>query len=342
MEKNFVGLVTDFVGDFLDNEDNSSNVGNWLSGAMTKFMPEMSADEASKNSKTIVDTVRNLNDKLRSVQQAVSPQSWFREEFNELTQNCSIAEKGKMLSQAFNGLSEAESNFTGETAETAGEIPDDAWNNFTLMQMASDVVKKSGKVALESLASHSTDAIQQTVEGVIPMEKIKNTLTTSSIGTAVDTGVKCAASGAALIAQKKGWLKNFIPADAGVQEIANIAVGAVENVKIFLSVGSGNCSTEEAIDRVQRNFIARTVDFLAVSSPSIGRKIGSVFGPHGAVIGEAIGRGVSFLAKTDAREFFEKGLNKVCTGARNLVSKGKAAVKAGVNKVKNAFKSLFS
>ncbi|MCM1060330.1 MAG: hypothetical protein NC452_08545 [Eubacterium sp.] len=331
--ENFVHLVTDFVGDFLSNEDNSANVGKWLGGAMTKFMPEMSADEANSASDIIVNTVKSLNAKIQAVQQADSAEKWFRDEFNSQTETLSPAEKGKILSQAFNGFAEAESGFTGEPAEAAGGIADNAWDNFSLLQMSTDVMKKAGEAALYSLAGSAGEVVKQGIEGVVSVEGAAEALA-SSVGTAADTGVKCAASGAALIAHKKGWFKKFLPVDASVQEIANIAVGAVENVKTFFAVGKGLCSTEEAIDRVQRTVVARAVDFLAVNSPAIGTSIGAIFGPTGAAIGNAIGNGISFLAKTDAREFFVKGLNKVATAARTVVSKAKDKLKAGLNKIK--------
>lgn len=333
MENNFIHLVTDFVGDFLSNENNSANVGSWLSGAITKFMPNMSAEEAGKTSGIIVDTVKGLNEKIQAVQQADNTEDWFRDEFNKQTESLSAAEKGKILSQAFNGFAAAESGFTGEPAEVAVEIAENEWDNFSLIQMTSDVLKKSGETALRSLAYNAGEAIQQGIEGVVSVEGAAEALA-SSVGTAVDTGVKCAASGAALIAQKNGWFKKFLPVDATVQEITNIAVGAVENVKTFFAVGKGICSAEEAAERVQRTVVARTVDFLALNSPTIGAAIGAVFGPAGAEIGYTIGQGVSFLAKTDAREFFEAGLNKVCTKAREVVSKVGNKVKSGFNKLK--------
>lgn len=332
MGNNFIGLVTDFVGDFLSNDDNSENVGGWLSGAITKFMPNMSKEEADSTGETIVSTVKSLNERIKSVQQASNPETWFREEFNRQNASLSDAEKGKLLTQAYNGFAEAESGFTGERAEAAGEIADNAWDNFSLLQMTSDVVKKSGTVALQSLAYNTGEVIQQSIENAVP-ENILPSFT-SAVGTAVDTGVKCAASGAALIAHKKGWLNGIIPENSTVQEITNIAVRAVENLKTFLAVGSGECSTEEAINRVQKTVVARAVDFLAVNSPAIGAGIGSIFGPAGAAVGAKIGTAVSFLAKTDAREFIEAGLNTVCSAARNVVSKVKDKVKAGLNRIK--------
>lgn len=340
MENNFIHLVTDFVGDFLSNEDNSANVGNWLSGAMTKFMPNMSAEEANMASSIIVKTVNSLNEKIQAVQQADNTEDWFRDEFNKGTADFSAAEKGKILTEAYNGLSNAESGFTGEVQEPAEKISEEEWDNFSLLQMTSDVLKKSGETALRSLAYNAGEAIQQSIDGATPIKSAADALA-SSVGTAIDTGLKCAASGAALIAQKKGWLKNFLPVDATVQEITNIAVGAVENVKTFFAVGSGACSTEEAIDRIQRTVVARAVDFLAVNSPTIGASIGAVFGPAGAEIGYTIGQGISYLAKTDAREFFEAGMNNVCTAARTIASKVgnkiKNTAKAGIEKIKSIF-----
>ena len=92
----------------------------------------------------------------------------------------------------------------------------------------------------------------------------------------------------------------------------------------------------QAINRVQKTVVARAVDFLAVNSPAIGAGIGSIFGPAGAAVGAKIGTAVSFLAQTDAREFIEKGLNKVCSAARNVVSKIKDKVKAGFNRIRES------
>ena len=334
MENNVMRLVTDFVGDFLNDENNSANIEGWLSGTITKFMPDMSAEEANTASRTILNTVTSLNNRIQAVQQADNAETWFRDEFNKQTDSLSADEKGKILSQAFNGFSAAESGFTGEAEEKAAEIADNEWDNFSLLQMSSDVLKKSGEAALQSLAYNAGDMIQQSIEGVVPIS-VKGAFT-SAIGTAVDTGIKCAASGAALIAQKKGWLTKFLPATATVQEITNIAVGAMENVKTFLSVGSGACSVVDAIDRIQRNVIARAVDFLAVNSPMIGEKIGMIFGPGGAAAGRTVGTGLSFLAQTDAREFIEAGLNKVATAARSVVSKIGDKVKSGFNKIKES------
>lgn len=335
MEKNIIHLAADFIGDFFKNENNSENIGGWLNGAMTRFMPEMSAEEAESAGSIILDTVNRLNDRMKAAQQADDAEIWFKEEFDKQTEALSDPEKGKLLSQAFDGFSAAESGFTGEEAEKAPEIPDVEWDNFSLLQMSSDVLKKSGEAALQSLAGNAGDVLKQGIEGIAEdnTDKVEAALT-SAIGTAADTGVKCAASGAALIAQKKGWLKNYIPAEATVQEVTNIAVGAVENVKTFLDLGSGRCSAVEAVDRIQRNVIARTVDFLAVKSPDIGEKIGMVFGPAGAAVGRAIGTGVSFLAQTDAREFIEAGLNKIADTARSFLAKAADTARSGLNKVK--------
>lgn len=337
MENNFLGLVTRCLNDFFENDGNCSDTEKWLGITITKFLPDMPENEALENSREIVDTVNSLNIRLQSAQQASDIEQWFREELDKQTENCSDAEKGKILSQAFNGLSEAESGFTGEDPEKATEIPDDEWDNLSVIQMSSDVVKKCGKAALNSLAAYS-DTADEPAKDAVPNEKLKNALV-SSIGTAVDTGVKCAASGAVFIAHKKGLLNKILPANTSVKEITNIAVGAVENIKTFAALGSGKCTTQEAIDRAQRNAVARVVDVVAEKSPAIGRKIGSVFGPVGAAVGETIGRGISYLAKTEVRDFIETGLNKVCTFARNACSKVVSSVKEAFNKVKS---KLFS
>lgn len=339
-------MVTDFVGDYLNEGANSDNMQDWLSGEMTKLMPEMSADEADSTSREIIDSVNDLNGRIKAVQQADNTEDWFRDEFNKETSDFSAAEKGKLLTEAYNGLSNAESGFTGEAPELAEEIPDEEWDNFSLIQMSSDVVKKANVTSLMSVDSdeETEDSIQHGIEECIEIEGAE--IITAETGTDADVGIKCAAAGAVYTAKKKGMLSEELSQNISTRDISNMAVGAVETAKVCINAATGACSAEDAVERIQRVGVARLVDKLADKAPGVCASIGGIFGPQGAAIGLAVGSAISFLARTEVGEFFKNGLNKIATKARKGLAKiGKKVVNGAknlFNKAKSKVKGLFA
>lgn len=339
-------MVTDFVGDYLNEGANSDNMQGWLSGKMTKFIPEMSADEADSTSREIIDSVNDLNGRIKAVQQADNTEDWFRDEFNKETADFSAAEKGKLLTEAYNGLSNAESGFTGEAPEFAEEIPEEEWDNFSLIQMSSDVVKKANVASLMSVASdeETEDSIQQGIEECIEIEGAE--FITSETGSLADVGIKCAAAGAVYAANKMGMLSETLSKNISNRDISNMAVGAVEAARVCINAAAGACSAEDAVERIQRVGVARLVDKLADKAPGVCASIGGIFGPQGAAIGLAVGSAISFLASTEVGEFFKNGLNKIATKARKGLAKiGKKVVNGAknlFNKAKNKVKGLFA
>lgn len=346
VNENVSRMVTDFVGDYLSEGKNSENMQGWLSGEMSKLMPEMSADEADSTSREIIDSVNDLNGRIKSVQQADNTEDWFRDEFNKETSYFSAAEKGKLLTDAYNGLSNAESEFTGEAPRLAEEIPEEEWDNFSLIQMSSDVVKKSNVTSLMSVASdeETEDAIQQGIEECVEIEGAE--VITAETGTPEDVGIKCAAAGAVYAANKKGMMGEVLPKNISTRDISNMAVGAVETAKVCINAAAGACSAEDAAERIQRVGVARLVNMLADKAPGVCARIGGIFGPQGAAIGLAVGGAISFLARTEVGEFFKNGLNKIATKARKGLAKVGKKIKDGVknfgNKVKSKFKGHFA
>ncbi|MDE5577464.1 MAG: hypothetical protein K2J11_08770, partial [Oscillospiraceae bacterium] len=286
------------------------------------------------------------NGRIKAVQQADNTEDWFRDEFNKETADFSAAEKGKLLTEAYNGLSNAESGFTGEDPELAKEIPDEEWDNFSLIQMSSDVVKKANVTSLMSVASdeETEDSIQQGIEECIEIEGAD--VITAETGTPADVGIKCAAAGAVYAAKKKGMLSEELSKNTSTRDISSMAVGAVETAKVCINAAAGACSAEDAVERIQRVGVARLVNMLADRAPNVCATIGGVFGPQGAAIGLAVGSAVSFLAKTEVGEFFKRGLNKIATKARKGLAKVGKKIKDGVmnfaSKIKSKVKGIFA
>ncbi len=348
--ENISDVVTDFVGDYLKNENASDNMQGWLSGKMTEIIPDISADEADSASREIVDSVKELNGRIISVNQAENTEDWFRDEFNKETSDYSAAEKGKLLTEAYNGLSIAESGYTGEEPAIAEEIPEEEWDNFSLIQMSSDVAKKAAVTSVMPLSAESDDTdetedfIRQGIEECVKVEGAE--VITSDTGTSADFGIKCAAAGAVYAANKKGMLGEEFSENATTSDLSGMAVKAVETAKVCVNAASGACSAEEAVESIQRVGVALAVNALAKKAPAVCKRIGMFFGPQGAAIGLAVGEVISFLARTEVGEFFKKGINKIATKARKALAKVGKKVKNGVKsffgKIKSKIKSVFA
>ncbi len=316
-------LVSEFISDYISNADNSGNIEQWVADKMQSEIPNMDISEAADIAAKITATINSINNNIQSINNAaengVTRESWFIKNFDKTTADKSAGEKGKILTGLANGLCNAVKAFNGETEiydelTEADEAWDDSkWNEYSLSDIALKVVQQAGAASLKALEANLDEAAEQEIESGISADVI------SPIGSAMDVGIKVAAAGALNTAYKKGMFEDFLPEDISTQSLSNIAVGAVENVRVFAQAAQGEISVEEAVDKTQRNTIARMVDFLADNSDKIGGFVGSIFGPKGAEIGKKVGKVVKYLATTEVRDFITEGANKVCSFARSCV-----------------------
>lgn len=313
-------LVSKFIVDYLKNAQNSENVEQWVAGKMQSEIPDMDSSEASDISAKITSTINNINSTIQSINNAaengVTRESWFIKNFDKATADKSAGAKGKILTDMANGLCNALKAFSAEAenydvlAEVDEAWDDSKWDEYTLSDIATKVVQQAGAASLKVLEEAFNDAVEQGIESGINADVI------SPIGSAIDIGIKTAAAGALNAAYKKGLFEGILPEDISIQSLADIAVGAVENIKIFAQAAQGEISVEEAIEKAQRNTIARMVNFLADNSDKIGCFIGAFCGPEGAEIGTKIGQVIKFAATEAVREDITEGINNVCNYAR--------------------------
>ena len=162
----------------------------------------------------------------------------------------------------------------------------------------------------------------------------------TALTTGADSGIKAATAGAIKVGAEKG----IIPSVLKETSVAgNVAVVAIENVKVIGKMMSGELTGKEGIEKMEQTTVA-TLAGLSVSAPvaKMGAAVGAVFGPVGSAVCGFIGGTVSYLAGSKMGETITKGVQKV----RDVVAKGVKAVGRGivslVSGVRDAVGAFFS
>lgn len=204
------------------------------------------------------------------------------------------------------------------------------WNDLSTKVITKGMAKQVAYATAQSAAigagiSLAAKAIRgEEIEG----EEVVRT----AISTGVDTGVKTATAGALKIAAEKGIVKSLKGATGTM--CANIAFVAVENVKVFGKVASGEMTAREGMLAMEQTTGA-CVAGMTVSAKGavIGGSIGSVLGPVGVAVGGFIGGSLGYIAGSKVGQAVIKGVQK----AREVAVK---TVKTVVKKVAEGVKSV--
>ncbi|WP_035189580.1 hypothetical protein [Ligilactobacillus equi] len=184
------------------------------------------------------------------------------------------------------------------------------WSNYSMKEVSNVIVKNATSAGLMGAAiGAGTNALSSLAQGEsIESEKvIKEALVSGA-----DMGIKSALAGALKVASEKGMIR-AIPKGTPPSTIANIAFVAVENVKAFSKVASGEYTIREGIDAMCETTTS-CVAGLAVSSlgaASLGAAIGTVLGPVGAAVGSVIGGAVGYAAGSSIGKAVTKVTHKV-------------------------------
>ncbi len=342
---NVSSLVTSFVSDFFSNPENAENTEKWVSDKIKSSLADITEDEASKYGKCIVDTVNKINANIQSIDTAIenggSRESWLCDAANNALKDKSIGTKAKILTSCITSINSVVEEFghegqfkvNGELKDVSEMWEDSNWNEYKIDELAKNVAQQAGIVAIKTLSENIISDINESIQNSTELD---NDQLCAAVGSAADIGVKTAAAGALQVAYKKGMLKKVLPFEVEPQVLTDIAVGAVENVKIIISAANEGLSAEEAIDRVQRHTIARVVNFIAEKGEAVGTSIGAAFGPHGAVIGKFIGKALSYCAKTDVKEKMIEAGNSICNCARACAKTLAKAAVSTFESIKNA------
>lgn len=196
------------------------------------------------------------------------------------------------------------------------------WNEYRTKDVAMGITKRAGNAVVQgAFIGAGFDIAQKLFRGeeIDGEEVVETALTTGA-----DSGIKAAAAGAIKVGAEKG----VIPAILKETSVAgNVAVVAIENVKVIGKMMSGELTGKEGIEKMEQTTVATLAGLsVSASGAALGASVGAVFGLVGSVVGGFIGGTVSYLAGSKIGETITKGVQKV----RNAVVEGVKAVGRGI------------
>lgn len=351
MENNITSLVTSLVADYFSDPENSGSTEKWIADKLNDALPELGEEASAAIGKSIINTINSVNSNIAAVDKVIAEggtrESYLREAVDNTLADSSMGTRAKILAGCAGALANAAGemdnggmfNINGEMKDFEEMWKDDNWNEYSTGDLASNVAQQAAAAAVKTLSENIMSGVEESIQSGM---KMGNDVLCSELGSAADVGIKTAAAGAIQIAYKKGYLDEIMPFEVTPSSLANIAVGAVEDVKTIASVASGDLSVEEGLDRVQRTGVARVVDFIAENGEAAGTYIGGLIGTPGNIIGKIVGKAISYCAKSEARKDMIEAGNAVCNCARACVE---VLVKAAANTfetIKSEFLSIFA
>lgn len=192
------------------------------------------------------------------------------------------------------------------------------WNEYWTKDVTKGIAKRAGNAAVQgAVIGAGFDIVQKLFKGEeIDGEEIVETALT----TGADSGIKAATAGAIKVGAEKG----IVPAILKETSVAgNVAVVAIENVKVIGKMMSGELTGKEGIEKMEQTTVATVAGLSAsASGATVGATVGAVLGPVGSAVGSFFGGTVSYLAGSKIGETITKGVQKV----RDTVVKGVKAV----------------
>ncbi|MGX3044050.1 hypothetical protein [Helicobacter sp. T3_23-1056] len=173
-------------------------------------------------------------------------------------------------------------------------------------------------------------------------EKITaNELVEESIKSGADFGVKAASAGALKVAAEKG-LFGTLAKGYGMCVWANVAFGAIENVKIFADFARGKISWEECKDKIGQTTASITAGAIAgIKGASVGAALGAIFGPVGSAVGGFAGGVVGYIAGSEIGKAVYQGAKKVAQGVASAIKGVGSAIGNVASKVGDFISSLW-
>ncbi len=116
---------------------------------------------------------------------------------------------------------------------------------------------------------------------------------------------------------------------------ANVAFGAIENVKIFSAWARGEISWEECRDQIGQTTASIAGGAIAgVKGVGVGAILGGILGPVGSAVGGFVGGVVGYMAGSEVGKAVYQGAKKVAQGIASAIKGvgsaiGNVALKAG-------------
>lgn len=236
-----------------------------------------------------------------------------------------------------NKLSKSRAEQMRDEAQS-GNWNDLNWNEYALKDLAKGIGKQAGYAALQGAVIGSGIEVAQKLYNGEEIEA--DEVIQKAVESGADLGVKAAAAGALKVGVEKEIIK-IIPKGTPASTFANIAHVAVENLKIFGKVATGELSVHEGIEKMEETTISAAAGLIAMAEgTAVGAAAGAIFGPFGSAIGGFIGGSIGYMTGSKAGENAVKGFRKVQKKGKEIIEKVSACMTEIGNNVKNAALNL--
>ena len=339
---------------------------DWLLEQLRASLPEKDEEDLTRIRDAIVGGIQRHEETRASLDEArakgMSHASWFARRMEETTSGMSGAEAASYMQSVHEALYRANGDLWNAfiSREEGGDPveahenppsrlipPGQEWNEYTLKTAAKGLVENAGAAGFLGLLSGARDELERQLaqgEEFSAASVVQEGLKSGA------SGVKTVVAGALETVVERGMLK-ALPKGIAPETATDLAHVAVENVRIFTDVASGELNPAEAVERAGDVAVAAVctqVEEVAQKSGAqigmeVGARIGSVFGPTGALVGGAIGGAVGWCAGTKVGQAVTKGAKKVYGYLKEKVYR--PVVKAGRRALeweKSRISSLFS
>lgn len=236
-----------------------------------------------------------------------------------------------------NKLSKSRAEQMRDEAQS-GNWNDLNWNEYAVKDLAKGIGKQAGYAALQGAVIGSGIEVAQKLYNGEEIEA--DEVIQKAVESGADFGVKAAAAGALKVGVEKEIIK-VIPKGTPASTFANIAHIAIENIKIFGKVATGELSVHEGIEKMEETTISTTAGLIGMAKgTAIGAAVGTVFGPIGSVVGGFVGGSVGYMTGSKAGENLVKGSRKIQKRGKEIIEKASDCMAEIGNNVKNTISNL--
>ena len=206
-----------------------------------------------------------------------------------------------------------------EKAQQEGTAPQLDYNHFNTKDLAMNIGKNAGLMALQSSAIMTGVNV---ISSIMKGEEIEpDKLVESALETGVDTGLKTVVAGTLEVAVRKGIIK-FIPNGTPAGIIANIACVGIENIKIINKIASGKLSITKGCDMISRVTVSMVGGLIAsAKGAAIGASLTAwipVIGLPMSIATGFVGGMVGYFAGSKAGETLYSAAKKVGNTAKTI------------------------
>ena len=219
------------------------------------------------------------------------------------------------------------------SVQIEGQQPTTDWNGFQTRELAISIAQNAAMAGLLSSAITTGFSLaEQAVNGekIDTEETVKLALTTGT-----DSGIKAATAGALKVASEKGIL-SLLPPGTKDSVFANLACLAIEQIKIFAKVASGELSVIQATDQMGRTTVSSIYSLgWGATGMEIGAAVFSWVPIVGPVVGGLAGGLVGSMAGSSFGHAMYTGIKTVGKGISNILHSGWNKITSCANRIKD-------